>query len=95
MVLSHWPTYGRCLMKNTMSDNRTDGDVTSEVLMRPNDTTPEGVTECACLCTSVSPACCPSTEGVVREPPSSKLDTVLDAPSNTTCCDSTTGKFRN
>ncbi|KAL8655535.1 MAG: hypothetical protein Q9226_003012 [Calogaya cf. arnoldii] len=88
-------SHGRCLLtKNTTAENATD-DATLAILTRPDAMIPEGVMDCACNCTYVSPACCFPAEGIVWEPPSAKSDVILPAPDDGSCCDATTGKWRN
>lgn len=88
-------THGRCLLANTTNDDTMYNNVTLEILPRPNATIPNGAIECPCNCTYVSPACCLSTNGILWEPPIAKSDTNMQAPNSTTCCDTTTGKWKN
>ena len=48
---------------------------------------------CPCNCTYISRACCLSQTKIVWEDPSEKINTVLQAPNATVCCDATTGKW--
>ena len=48
-----------------------------------------------CNCTYVSAACVLSTTGIVYEDPGARIDTVVRAPSDSVCCDATTGLWRN
>lgn len=88
-------THGRCLLMNTTNDNTTNDEATLKILTRPNATIADGVMECTCNCTYISPACCFATDGIVREPLSASSSAVLPTLDNNTCCDSTTGKWRN
>lgn len=48
---------------------------------------------CPCNCTYVSQACCLSRSGMVWEAPSLKIDTVVQAPNGSVCCDTMTGDW--
>ena len=80
---------GRCLI---------DGNDTLDIAATPNSTsltsTLSGMT-CPCNCTYVSEACCLSTTGVVFEDVSKKINTTLQAPNGSVCCDHQTGKWAN
>lgn len=80
---------GRCLI---------DGNGTVEIAATPTNTSStaelSGMT-CPCNCTYVSEACCLSTTGVVFEDLSKKVNTTLQAPNNSVCCDHQTGQWAN
>lgn len=88
-------SHGRCLLTNTTNGNTTDDVPTLEILTRPNATIADGVMECTCNCTYVSPACCFVKDGIVWEPPTARSSMVVPALDDSTCCDSKTGKWRN
>ena len=48
---------------------------------------------CPCNCTYVSRACCLSTTGIVFEDSAMKIDTVVQAPNGSVCCNHQTGNW--
>ena len=48
---------------------------------------------CPCNCTYVSHACCLSQTRIVWEDPAEKVDTTVQAPNGTVCCDASTGDW--
>lgn len=80
---------GRCLI---------DGNDTVEIAATPTNTSSTadlaGMT-CPCNCTYVSEACCLSTTGIVFEDPIKKINTTLQAPNSSVCCDHQTGQWAN
>lgn len=87
---------GNISLSDSWSNSSTTWNSTSlEIFAQPNQPYPQNTFACPCNCTYVSPACCLSGNGIVWEDQSEKLPMTVQAPNGSTCCDETTGKWRN
>ena len=73
--------------------NTTTTDPTTFDTTTYNSTVPDLV--CPCNCTYVSKACCLSPAGKVYEDLAMRIDTVVQAPNGSVCCDHQTGNWTN
>ena len=84
---------GRCLVEG----NGTL-EIPAAALAAPDNTSSTfnfSATACPCNCTYVSAACCLSPTGMVFEDPVLKINTTVQAPNGSVCCDHQTGKWAN
>lgn len=89
---------GRCMLANVTYTNITTTNAnttTLQILPRPNMPLLKMGYQCACNCTYVSAGCCLSNDGIVWEDPAAKAPLMVQPPNATTCCDGTTGRFKD
>ena len=81
----------RCLLNSNGSLDIPAPAAPDSAAPTPELATPE--LSCPCNCTYVAKACCLSATKIVWEDASQKVETVVQAPNGTVCCDTATGNW--